>query len=362
MIFICDESGNSGSNFNDINQPFFVLGGFLLEEKNIDVMKRNINNATKSDEVHAKKLLRNSYGRKKTKKIIEDLFKVATPIMVICEKRYAIAAKINETLLDSAYNDKAPSLKVSLQLSKIQRQFAEDFYELSSSLLFDFYESYKQYNADSMKGIIKRIIQELSNKNNNELASILEGALDKIDKNLLHEKNAKGEKYLESLNLPMFVVLISMLKDLANDLQTELEVIHDNIPEFSKGFKSYIDLDNSVNKVTMLNYGNGNKFIVGNNNIKKIEFRDSKEFELIQCADILVSTMNKILTMSNNNEKILNDSTYTDLFKLLIPYVYFFENPKFTHYMVSDTFHKNMIEPLIQKLGLTKLINQIIDR
>ena len=100
-----DESGNTGANFMDVNQPYFVYGGWLLEKDDaIDICGRieEIFSYSKAQEIKSKKGLK--YDKCK------ELFHMmmyefnAIPIFGVADKKYMIAAKIVETFFDHIYN------------------------------------------------------------------------------------------------------------------------------------------------------------------------------------------------------------------------------------------------------------------
>lgn len=106
----CDESGNTGSNFLDPQQPIYVLAGWWVDpnvEKNAnDAVIRYLGSVPGSPrELHGAQLLRQSKGQSSTLQLFRELGALGcVPIFVLAEKRYCIAGKIIETFLDPYYN------------------------------------------------------------------------------------------------------------------------------------------------------------------------------------------------------------------------------------------------------------------
>lgn len=93
--FYCDKSGNSGSNYLDANQPFFILSGWLIPEKvinDIDIVESFKKIIFIKGNLDYK--IRN-YS--KIDKILDKFFKLGClPVSIILEKKFAIAAKISK--------------------------------------------------------------------------------------------------------------------------------------------------------------------------------------------------------------------------------------------------------------------------
>lgn len=99
-----DESGNTGTNFMDVNQPYFVYGGWLLEKDEAnDICGRieEIFSYSKAQEIKSKKGLKYD----KCKELFHMMYEFnAIPIFGVADKKYMIAAKIVETFFDHIYN------------------------------------------------------------------------------------------------------------------------------------------------------------------------------------------------------------------------------------------------------------------
>ena len=107
MLLYFDESGNTGSNWIDAQQPYFVYGGWLIkDDKKKDAV--SLLSECFSDSKAAELKSKTIWDRKKDKLIdfINGMVdKVgAIPCFAIADKKYMIAAKIVETFFDCKYN------------------------------------------------------------------------------------------------------------------------------------------------------------------------------------------------------------------------------------------------------------------
>lgn len=100
-----DESGNTGTNYLDVRQPYFVYGGWLIEKEKEDEICESVERifcGSRAKELKSKK------GLKYEK--VKELFSIlifefnAIPVFGVADKRYMVAAKIIETFFDHWYN------------------------------------------------------------------------------------------------------------------------------------------------------------------------------------------------------------------------------------------------------------------
>jgi len=102
LIYFADEAGNTGSNYLDQGQPYYVLAGFVLRPNQVDSARDVILNAlkgTKAAELSAQTLLRRGKITTITR-IIRDLGKVgAFPAASLIEKRFALGARITDAVV-----------------------------------------------------------------------------------------------------------------------------------------------------------------------------------------------------------------------------------------------------------------------
>src|SRR5213594_629815 len=108
----CDESGNTGSNLNDPDQPFYVLAGLVVPEGAAPAVEDLVNRlrpdaAIRSAEVKAAVLMNSSRGRQAIGRFLTEVFEVHTALFVgVYEKRFGICARIVDDCFDGAYNSR----------------------------------------------------------------------------------------------------------------------------------------------------------------------------------------------------------------------------------------------------------------
>lgn len=115
-VLFCDESGNTGPDWANIDQPIFVHGGWLVPDDTdlspfddgIERLKHQYN--LRSPELKTSQILK----RTKASAILRDFFRLgmdlaAIPLFHVADKAYLLGAKVVETYFDPEYNQTLPT-------------------------------------------------------------------------------------------------------------------------------------------------------------------------------------------------------------------------------------------------------------
>lgn len=357
--FFCDEAGNSGSNYLDASQPFYVTGGWLVpntlkdDQNFINKIKQLLN---KEGELHAKNIVRSPKGRFKLKEIIQTLMLDYgfLPFICLAEKKYAIAAKIIETLLDPMYNDLVDVGITYDSLDKSKMYYADKIYNLDENMLESFAHSYRNGDVHLMEECISLISKQLYDIKEFELSKQIYASLEYIEENITGDyyiANNSENKVMGSLNLPMFVVIMNMLEMYGAMQQCEINIVHDDIQEFRNGYMYYFNL---MKRDEQSNYINVRYEVIPTcfEHIKFLDFNDSTKNIFVQCADVLVCSVNRCICEFNKGKTM--DKSTLELWDTVTPILFCWEEPKLSHFMVSGDVTIKIFE---SKLGD---INEII--
>lgn len=108
-IFYIDESGNTGTDWLNNEQPYFVYGGWLIMNKNkreVEKYLKSILSKQQGPELKSKNIFKKKNGTKIFFEIFNTMVQkfYAIPFFGITEKRFMVAAKIVETFFDCEYN------------------------------------------------------------------------------------------------------------------------------------------------------------------------------------------------------------------------------------------------------------------
>lgn len=349
--FYCDESGNTGVDYISENDPFFVVGGWLDKEKiseNEEFIKTLRNMLTK--EGKANKLHKSVAGRKVMIEVIRYLKdKKCIPFVSIAYKRYATAARIVAVLLDPEYNDWVNS-NIEKETEGIRRSIANIFFELDNKTIDLFAEAYRNLNVTLMKKCVDLIVIELENKQCERLADIVNNSKKKIDRNLC-DQNTKSLKKNQSPNVWELYMLCYMLNIWASSQIEKIEVIHDEQLQYGDNIKNieklcFREKIDDVDEMALPM-------------LESLNFVNSENEIMVQCADILVGSINFLLKQLNKSNDIYKDASKRDLFIELFPIIfgYLEENAK-TYFSTHEKHINKMITPLIEYDDFYRLIKQ----
>lgn len=331
--FFCDESGNTGNNFLDKKDPFFVLGGWLDKYNNapntefIHEIERILH---VQKEMKSTKLIKSVEGRRKINSVINCMIKYGyIPLFSIVHKRFAIAARVVDVLLDPEYNNMI-SKKITYNEDVMSlKKYAEIIYKLSDSLLNDFAEAYRYLNDDLMRQSIELMAKELIEINRVDLSNKIFNSINFISDNLNDER---GLERNQAPNIFSLYTLFYILDNYGKQERLNIDFIHDNQKEYG----------NNMNVIANLVLKERNDNIryafkqrqVFFSSIKSLSFEDSKSNLLIQCSDITVGAVNYILKKLIFKKDL--DEIDRNLLITLKPYIMQWQNPQLTHFMIDE--------------------------
>ena len=133
-----DESGNTGTNFTDHDQPIFIYGGWLLQCKNIANAENYINNCfirSKAKELKYKNIIRR-YKKDLYSFINGAIENEMYPFFIAMDKTHILLAHIVEMFFDYAYNPNV-NIETTFDFSYKKELFLIDSFSIGiSNLVF----------------------------------------------------------------------------------------------------------------------------------------------------------------------------------------------------------------------------------
>src|ERR1035437_2023943 len=135
MTIYCDESGYTGADLLEVNQPYFVFSGVVLSEQNILDIERTIrSNYLVQGEIKGRNIIQSKKGQDTILKVFNEYSENCK--VVFHEKKYALAAKIFEYAIE-------PNL-ISNQLA-----YETGFHKYISTGLYAYFVNSK-YDAENI--------------------------------------------------------------------------------------------------------------------------------------------------------------------------------------------------------------------
>lgn len=303
-LFI-DESGNTGLNWLNKDQPFFIYGGWLIPNENIDKVNSCLNQFIKKEQSGELKS-KNIFDRTNGDEIFIKIFKLminefsALPIFSIVEKEFMVAAKIVEIFFDCENN---PNLNDYLTHPvKLKKALANSIYSSKETLeLFSKIMTTKDMiNFDGVgeiKNVSLQLVRLFEKNNHFDVADSLKNLSDENLVDIVDEIfSKKGERNRKTLAPTILVDILRRIELLSNKLGSQqVNVILDRLRGYSNIFDEIEDM--FCNKSQPYVYRNEENRIWLSNfpSIRSIEGKDSKSVPCIQAADLLCGFMFKVI-------------------------------------------------------------------
>jgi len=299
----CDESGNTGANYIDQQQPLYVLAGWWIHrdnEKDVSDLFQELilNRMNATTEIKGASLVKTNEGQESILEFIREIGQAhCVPLYVVAEKRYCVSAKIIETLLDPVYN---PLSSYDFwEDIEIKQDTADIVYQLSDATLGEFAKAYRELEINQMSHALQLICEELNSNSYSTLSGIISGALNSlpaiIDAEVTSGHTIPG-KGSNTLNMPVFASYICNIELLSRWTGVdEVTISHDNIPEFQETYDWLFRVYGNGDRVD-IPLSNGTIIPIGFQYVKSFTMLDSASSLLIQAADILASSIYSIFS------------------------------------------------------------------
>ena len=297
MQLFLDESGNTGANWLDPNQPYFVYGGWLIMddpyEKAVDIVEKTFS-FSKAHELKSKYILthkRNSFF------IMADALMTecyALPVFCVADKRYMIAAKICETFFDCEHN---PALNTYITHKTRLKKALADLISEDESLGDMFSNLIKLGTIDitTMRDIKNALVACFDNANLDVVVKSLNNLDDEMLKKMIDEYEFLTDKGTSmkwmALTEPILVNLLICIDGLGHTCES----LNINVDNTARGYAPvFKEIEAICKKNTIIK------------NVKSINIVDSKGNVMIQAADLLsgyiARSLKEISSKENTNE------------------------------------------------------------
>lgn len=318
MYAYIDETGNTGSNIFDENQPSFITAS-LITKSNFDVLQnRNINKLAR--QVGKTELHGNEYGFGKIEEIANGLLSIfkksnARFFIARAEKRYIAVTKLFDTLFDSFENKAVPwhvyniryfRLLLVFKLATILR---EDVVEIFWKAILEKNKNKAyEYFRESLL-LLKTDLEDFSDKRARELTeNAVNWALENPESIYLHTA-AKSARAGHLPNMAVFPNMLQGIEMISKKWKRTVKTItHDQQSQFQNILKEWHEMySNAAAGVIEIPFEEprslrcvaGSSFII----------KSSSESPGIQAIDIVLWIFKKFLdgeVIPYNSAKLMN--------------------------------------------------------
>jgi len=319
----CDESGNTGANLLDQEQPLFVAGGWLVRDAFIDATEQHISEyirmlAPDDKELHGTQLLRNYIGTFGILNLIKDLQELCLPICQIGEKRMLLIGHIFNVFLKPRFNPLIPDSFEDYFEGK--RELMEAVNGLPDGILGEFAEAYDKLDKTLLLASLRSITTALSLRLDTRLADLMMGSMPYID--AIIEYNNEGKIYHDSItmntpNVASFHMFFQFLEEIGREADiARITLVHDDSQQFREAFPRIFERFRDDDRKEVFPEGPRSRVHLGFESLKDFRFADSKDEPILQAADVLVSAMNRYAV--NVYKDRPNPAALTDIARWLL--------------------------------------------
>ena len=319
-IVFCDESGNTGPNYLDQNQPFYTLAGWVVPDEAVVDAAVAVEAARKStcpqrQELKASSFLQTERARLSAVELFRKLGTLGcVPLYVIGEKRYCLSARIVDSFCDPLYN---PLLTHGFSRdSAAKSELANLIYQKASDEALSAFESaYRRPNRLSLESALNALTDSARKSMCPEVAVLLEGVLPRLDA-LVDDEMDTGVigRVGTALNMPVLVMFLMLVENLAVATGDPAPIIvHDEQHLYGPGYAEIVKVHRGF-RHALAGLAPGNSMRAHPNGITRFEMGDSRSRTLLQAADVLAGSIGYLLDKSRRNteltgsEKALSDT------------------------------------------------------
>lgn len=305
MFAYVDETGNTGSNVFDANQPWFMTAA-LLTKSNFDVVYgarvKTIARRFGKDALHA-----NELGLERLDGIAADILKIlkdadARFFLSRLEKRYLAATKVMDTLFDSGENLAVPWHVYNVKYLKLIMTFKLASFIVDEKLARLVWSCLHEKNRNKAYGLFDEacalILSRVSNVPDERSRTVIREATEWARANPyeIHiTSDTKQMRHGHSPNLVAFSNLLDGIDAVSKSWgRTVKEIVHDEQEEFQRTIQTWHALFANASDETIHIFGNEPYSLQRAANSKIRIVRDEAS-PGIQMADVLLWLFKTVL-------------------------------------------------------------------
>jgi hypothetical protein len=319
--FYVDESGHSGANYLDPQQPVFAIGGFVVgadQEEAIAALcstflAESPASIRDKGEVKFGSLLRSVRGRRRVAEFIRQVDEVigAIPVVFVEDKKYGIASRIVDSLCDHDHNPMAVQflpLEDNLERTKLARRLWKN---LPSNHLVRFAEAMRSAEAPALLEARDGIALAVRLLGKPGTADLLAAC----DVDSLAEDFRTQDPMHRTLQFPGFLNVVSTADEMFEKTGERGKVVADKQYESDAMYKWAIDAL-SVESTFTVPMSGGQRLRFGFSSIESFDSDDSAVSGL-QTADALASAFRWCVATALSGGLTTRDQSVIDLAQVL---------------------------------------------
>lgn len=316
-VFI-DESGNTGSDLLNLQQPIFVLAALGIDasieprlvSKIVELERKY--QMSEERELKGASLLR---GRKRT--LVDEILKAifdaeGVLFLEIVEKRFNVCTNLTDDLFDPEYNDACDNSWTHFRPEK--PELAELFYEnLSEKTVRAAARFFRTGEGlvDVFAGIRRDLAPVKASIPVLDLLAGADGHLQKLSE-VVASVAAKNKEIevdkgvVHSPNYFCFLDLMNKIEFLYRQRRRQAELIFDSAPQFDRSFAIAFERMKNARRAVIVEK-RGVPLILGYSAVRKFSAASSASTPLLRCCDLVASGIALSLTQAATSSRSLDE-------------------------------------------------------
>jgi hypothetical protein len=301
-----DESGNAGPNYLDREQPFHTEGGILVPDHVLPAVRDAVARALSKipgQEFKAARLLDSNRWTRVIADMLEGVLALDGVVVIFAtaERRYALAGRVVETLLDPDTNPSAAFLPWWAHDLRERAWMAVA--ELDDAVLEQFAAAYRSLDRGALVSAAVALAEAMDRNRFGQLAVACRASVACID-DILGLENLwvvrKGFKHgqVSALNAPMCMHATKQADRILDSMNPrgDLHLVHDRVDWFADVFEvASATLLGDTGMPLEMPRLEGPTLRMGLRRLKSCSVADSKVEHCLQVADVVASSVSKIL-------------------------------------------------------------------
>ncbi len=335
VLVFADEAGNSGTNFLDDQQRWYVLAGIALESGRVEAARARVDRLrcdVACAELKGRRLLANRRSREHVRELFRIVGEHGVPFFAVLEKRFNLAGRFDQIISDPHAN---PRMTWPEHLDReARRAAAAAVARLPLETLMRIQAALRDPRGADWPSLIRECALRLRDRREGRLADQIEGAVGaSLDDLFGHDatfdakdmavNEAAFTTFLQLIDqnaVAAGIRAIRMVHDETTSFEATFTAVHDRLR--AKGATSTVILDQEGNRMWPLAAINDLTFVV------------SHDEPLVQAADVLAATVAWICAMTGP-QQYRGEPAVKELAEL-VTVMSLSASPRVIHFFVSD--------------------------
>jgi hypothetical protein len=308
--FFCDESGNTGANWADPDQPIFVYAGWLVPDDAVAGIVSALDGLRAEYRIRGTELKWSAIGKRANGaaifRTVFDLLlhNAAMPFFFVADKDYQTAAKIVETFFDPEYNDNlARGFSGAFEVKK---RLAEMLLTAPSirSEFADWHRRGDEPPAQDVVRLADQLRKHFAALGETDVASVLTGFTPRGIADIQREFAA--DVWLRTTTGHTLFALLQRLEGFLRINTIEVDIVHDELVRFDTLFDLMRELFREADGDDTHQVG-ASLVYTSMPTIKGLRLADSRSEPLIQTADLLAGFLRTVFTKLKHKKPLIAD-------------------------------------------------------